>query len=45
VRDFRIEIDWATLYGADWAVMQGATPISTILAAGSAVAVYTGKRI
>jgi uncharacterized protein YqjF (DUF2071 family) len=45
VRDFHIDIDWATLYGADWAVMQGATPMSTILAAGSPVAVHTGTPI
>jgi uncharacterized protein YqjF (DUF2071 family) len=43
VRDFRIDIDWATLYGTEWAVLQGATPCSTILAAGSPVIVYTGE--
>ncbi len=43
VRDYTVDIDWATLYGPEWAMLQGATPCSTILAAGSAVAVYAGQ--
>ena len=42
---FTIDIDWATLYGPEWAVLKQATPCSTILAAGSPVAVYTGKAV
>jgi uncharacterized protein YqjF (DUF2071 family) len=43
VAEWKVDIDWGTLYGPEWAVMQGATPYSTVLAAGSTVAVYTGK--
>jgi hypothetical protein len=45
VRDWTVDVDWATLYGREWGVMQGATPYSTVLAAGSPVAVYTGTRL
>lgn len=40
VRDFHIDVDWAALYGPEWAFLQDAAPASTILAAGSAVAVF-----
>ena len=45
VREWSVDVDWAMLYGPEWSVMQGATPYSTVLAAGSPVAVYTGVRI
>jgi uncharacterized protein len=45
VIDWNVDIDWATLYGPAWSVMQGAAPYSTILAAGSPVKVHTGKRL
>jgi uncharacterized protein YqjF (DUF2071 family) len=40
VTDFTIDLDWAAIYGPEWGVMQGVRPESTVLAAGSAVAVY-----
>jgi hypothetical protein len=33
-------IDFGTLYGAPWACLNGAEPVSTIFAVGSEVAVY-----
>ena len=44
VRDFQIDVDWAALYGPEWAFLQDATPVSTVIAAGSDVAVYRGVR-
>jgi len=44
IRATTIDVDWSLLYGREWAVMQDAPPISTILAAGSAIRVYTGTR-
>jgi len=40
VREFAADIDWATMYGPEWARMQHAEPASVVLAAGSAVSVY-----
>jgi uncharacterized protein YqjF (DUF2071 family) len=40
VRDFAADVDWGTLYGPEWAVMNGTEPASVVLAAGSAVSVY-----
>ncbi len=40
VLEASIDLDWSTLYGPDWAAMQGATPVSTVLAVGSEIAVY-----
>ncbi len=40
IRDYQIDIDWAALYGPEWSVLQGATPASVMLAAGSEVAVF-----
>lgn len=45
IRDFHIDLDWASLYGPEWAVLQSARPDSTVLAAGSPVAVYPHGRI
>jgi uncharacterized protein YqjF (DUF2071 family) len=40
VRDYRIDVDWAALYGPAWADLNGRDPASVYLAAGSAVSVY-----
>jgi hypothetical protein len=45
VREVEIDLDWAAVYGPAWAVMQGATPVSTVLAAGSSIAVYPKGRL
>jgi uncharacterized protein YqjF (DUF2071 family) len=44
VRDYDIDLDWAALYGPEWAVLQGAEPYSVALAAGSGVKVYPKGR-
>ncbi len=41
VRSFAAEVDWAALYGPEWAFLNGAEPASVVLAAGSAVTVYS----
>lgn len=43
VRDYRIDLDWAAVYGSEWAVLQKATPFSTVFTVGSAVSVYRGQ--
>lgn len=40
VREFKFDVDWAALYGPEWAPMNGARPASVVLAAGSAVSVF-----
>jgi uncharacterized protein YqjF (DUF2071 family) len=40
VRTYEVDVDWATLYGPEWRVMQGAVPDSVVLAVGSGVRVY-----
>ena len=40
VRSYEVDVSWATLYGPEWGVMQGAVPESVVLAAGSKVHVY-----
>jgi uncharacterized protein YqjF (DUF2071 family) len=40
VRSFAVDVDWAALYGPEWAVMQGREPASVVFAVGSPVAVY-----
>jgi uncharacterized protein YqjF (DUF2071 family) len=45
VCDAHVDLDWVGLYGRDWAVLQSARPDSTMLAAGSPVAVYPHGRI
>jgi uncharacterized protein len=42
IRDHQIDVDWSKLYGPDWAFLNGAAPLSTVLAAGSSVEVQTG---
>jgi uncharacterized protein YqjF (DUF2071 family) len=39
LRDLHIDIDWATLYGPEWAPMNGTAPASAVFAVGSAVRV------
>jgi uncharacterized protein len=40
VQSYQLDLDWAHVYGPEWQVLQGKTPDSTVLAVGSAVAVY-----
>ena len=40
VRDFTMDVDWAAMYGPEWATMNGKQPASVVLAAGSEIAVY-----
>jgi uncharacterized protein len=40
VREARIDLDWAAVYGPAWASMQSAAPASLVLAVGSEIAVY-----
>ena len=40
VTDFTSDVDWVTLYGPEWAGMNGAKPASVVLALGSEVSVY-----
>jgi uncharacterized protein YqjF (DUF2071 family) len=40
VREFAAEVDWAVLYGPEWAAMNGQQPASVVLAVGSDVGVY-----
>ena len=44
IRETTIDLDWATLYGPDWACMNNKQPASTILAAGSEVTVSPAKK-
>src|SRR5262249_46066888 len=45
VADYRIDLDWARVYGPEWGILNGVKPASTILAAGSEVTVYSAERI
>jgi uncharacterized protein YqjF (DUF2071 family) len=40
VRAFAFDVDWAALYGPEWAPMNGAQPASVVLAVGSEISVY-----
>jgi uncharacterized protein YqjF (DUF2071 family) len=40
VREWRLDFDFGAVYGPEWAFLAGAAPYSTVLAAGSDVAVY-----
>jgi uncharacterized protein YqjF (DUF2071 family) len=40
VREFAFDVDWALLYGPEWARMNGVAPASTVLAVGSEISVY-----
>lgn len=37
---YQIALDWGEVYGPEWKLLNGATPLSTVFAVGSAVAVY-----
>ncbi len=41
----RVDVDWARLYGPQWAAMQHAEPFSVVLAEGSAITVSTATTI
>jgi uncharacterized protein len=43
MREAHVDIDWAAVYGPEWAVMQGVRPVSAVLAVGSAIAVYPNR--
>jgi hypothetical protein len=40
VREFKFDVDWAKLYGPEWALMNGVQPASVVLAVGSDICVY-----
>ncbi len=40
VHGYRVDLDWGTVYGPELEILNKATPMSTVLALGSAVAVY-----
>src|SRR5262249_2460644 len=40
VRGYPIDLDWAALYGPQWAALETSAPDSVMLAAGSDIAVY-----
>lgn len=44
VHEFSFDVDWNTLYGPEWGVMNGRQPESVVLAAGSPVSVYPKNR-
>jgi hypothetical protein len=39
VTSLKLEWDWACVYGEDWGFLQGAAPVSVMLARGSEVRV------
>ncbi|HTU16903.1 MAG TPA: DUF2071 domain-containing protein [Gemmataceae bacterium] len=40
VQSYHIKMSWASVYGPEWAFLNKATPMSTVFAVGSAIAVY-----
>lgn len=40
VREFRFDVDWALMYGPEWAPMNGVQPASVVFAVGSEISVY-----
>lgn len=40
VQSYHIDLDWASVYGPEWEMLNKATPMSTVFAVGSAVAVF-----
>jgi uncharacterized protein len=40
LREFAFDVDWATLYGPEWAPMNGVPPASVVFAVGSEISVY-----
>lgn len=45
VTSWKIDLDWAAVYGPEWSLLQDATPDSTVIAVGSEVAVYPGVHV
>jgi uncharacterized protein YqjF (DUF2071 family) len=45
VHGYRVDLDWGSVYGREWDLLSKATPISTVFAVGSAVAVYPKGRL
>jgi hypothetical protein len=45
VRGWRIELDWAAVYGPEWGFLGRETPRSTAFAVGSAVSVFPKGRL
>jgi uncharacterized protein YqjF (DUF2071 family) len=44
VERWELDWDWATVYGPEWSILQGAEPCSVILAEGSTIAVHPKGR-
>lgn len=44
VRTFDFDVDFGTLYGPEWAVLNGQRPASVLLAVGSAVSIFPPDR-
>ena len=40
VQSYHIDMDWGSVYGREWEFLSKATPMSTVFAVGSAIAVY-----
>lgn len=40
VADYRVDLDWESVYGPEWAFLQEAPPYSTVFALGSGVEVF-----
>jgi uncharacterized protein YqjF (DUF2071 family) len=45
IRSVDIDLDWASVYGPEWGFLAGSTPLSTVLAVGSAIQVYPHGRL
>ena len=43
--DWQVDLDWAAVYGPQWAFLQAAQPYSTVFAVGSAVQVYLKRSL
>jgi uncharacterized protein YqjF (DUF2071 family) len=45
IKNYAINVDFKNVYGSEFGFLTGATPLSVMLAEGSAIAVKTGRRI
>lgn len=45
VRDYKIDVDFASVYGDEWGFLKGRVPHSVLLAEGSAVNVYAAQKL
>lgn len=43
VQSYHVELDWASVYGPEWALLGRMQPYSTVLAVGSPVQVFFGR--